>query len=140
MSTLKSLEREELLGKLAFLQAYNPLSPEMLDLALPSVGVQELFLSEKPQNPARRASPPGPLDIPTVRGGSITTTGGLISPQSETYSTAAPPRRPGTTGKPIDPTKVSFRGTPGLHTLLTREMQPLHKRELLHTITEGTAL
>ena len=104
MSTLSSLNREELLGKLVFLQGYNEPSPEMLQLALPSIQVDGLFLPEKPSLLRR----PGPLAITSVMG-SVTTTGGLISPQSETQSIAGPPNRLGTSGKPIDPTKVSAR-------------------------------
>lgn len=105
MSTLSSLAKEELLGKLVFLQGYNELSAEMLQMALPSIQVDGLFLSEKPPSVPRRSGAPGPLAFPSATG-SITTNGGLISPQSETYSITGHIHRAGTSGKPIDPTKV----------------------------------
>lgn len=107
LSTLTSLGQEELLGKLVFLQGYNDLSSEMLQLALPLIQVPGLLLSQKPtMSLTRRSGPPGPLTIPSTMG-SVTTTGGLMSPQSETHSVTGHPRRPVTAGKPIDPAKVS---------------------------------
>ncbi|KAJ3550976.1 hypothetical protein NM688_g4956 [Phlebia brevispora] len=104
MSTLSSLGKEELLGKLVFLQGYNEPSAELLQLSLPSIRVDGLFLSDKPPQMPRRSGPPGPLALPGVTS-TVTTNGGLISPQSETHSITGPPHRPGTAGKPIDPTK-----------------------------------
>ena len=112
ISTLNSLNKEELLGKLAFLQGYNELSPEMLNLAMPTIHVPGLFLSEKPQILVKRSGPPAPLTIPSGVG-TVTTTGGLISPQSETHSIGGSSQRSVTPGRPIDPTKVRWQSHGG---------------------------
>lgn len=105
MPTLSSLAKEELLGKLVFLKGYNEPSADLLQLALPSIQVDNLFLADKPAHIPRRSGPPGFLVFPGVTS-TVTTNGGLISPQSETHSIIGPPHRPGTGGQPIDPTKV----------------------------------
>ncbi|KAI0091897.1 hypothetical protein BDY19DRAFT_884720 [Irpex rosettiformis] len=90
-STLNSLGQEELLGKLVLLQGSFEPSAELHQLALPSIRVEGLFMSELPPGLARRAGtlPPGPLALPAPST-SVTTNGGLISPQSETHPVASP--------------------------------------------------
>ncbi len=110
MPTISSLNKEELVGKLVLLEGYNECSPEVRQLALPSIQVEGLFLSEKPPAvPKRSGSIPGPLSLPSSMG-SVTTNGGLMSPQlSETYSITGPNvQHIGISGKPIDSTKVSL--------------------------------
>ena len=127
MPTLSSLAKEELLGKLVFLQGYNEMSPEMLQLTLPSIKVEGLFLADKPAHMLRRPGPPGPLVLPGVTS-TVTTNGGLISPQSETHSIVGAPHRPGTAGQPIDPTKVSIH-TPSCPLNLLIQSCPMYGRD-----------
>ena len=107
-STFNSLSQEELLGKLVLLEGCWEPSAELHQLALPSIRVGGLFASDLSPILARRSGPipPGPLPLPAPSS-SVTTNGGLISPQSETYSYAGGSPRVRTAGKPIDPTKVS---------------------------------
>ena len=107
-SVLSSLAQEELLGKLVLLQGCWEPSAELNQLALRSFRVEGLFASDLSPVLARRAGlvPPGLLPLPAPSS-SVTTTGGLISPQSETYSHVGGSPRVGTAGRPIDPTKVS---------------------------------
>lgn len=104
MSTLATLGSEELLGKLVLLQGSNELCPELRQLSLPSIPVSGLFMSQKLPHSIR---PPGPIQLPPPGLGTVTTNGGLISPQSETHSTSTG-TAPRGGGKLIDPTKVSI--------------------------------
>ena len=50
---------------------------------------------------------PGPISLPPQNMSNLITTGGLISPESETHSTVTNPQSQDGSGKLIDPTKVS---------------------------------
>lgn len=129
MNTLASLGQEELLGKLVLLQGSSEPSAELHQLALPSIRVEGLFASDLPPLLARRLLPPGPIHLPTPSA-SATSNGGLISPQSETYSYLGGSPGVGTAGRPIDPTKVSYTVLTLDYGLPLTAPQPLHKREL----------
>lgn len=130
MSTLTSLGQEELLGKLVLLQGSFEPSAELHQLALPSIRVEGLFASDLSPVLSKRSGPVPPGLLPLLApSNSVITNGGLISPQSETYSHLAGSPRVVTAGKPIDPSKVSRATTSsGLDMALTSS-QPLHKRE-----------
>lgn len=104
LSTLTDLENEELLGKVVVLQGCDEPPEEWRQLALPFMQTEGLFMTHKPfPSPQRR---PGPVHLVGLNH-NVTTTGGLISPQSETEpSVSQSSQGP---GKPIDPTKVSHR-------------------------------
>ena len=105
MSTMAALGKEELLGKLVLLQGSHEPCPEFRQLSLPSIPVTGLFMSQKlPHNP----KPPGPIHLPPPGLGTVTTNGGLISPQSETHSTSTCSVSHTGGGKLIDITKVSL--------------------------------
>ncbi|KAI0693810.1 hypothetical protein BC835DRAFT_1352270 [Cytidiella melzeri] len=113
-STLSSLGQEELLGKLVLLQGSAEPSAELHQLALPSIRVEGLFASDLSPGVIRRSGliAPGPLPLPAPST-SVTTNGGLISPQSETYlHLAGSPRGVGTAVRPIDPTKPLHKQSP----------------------------
>ena len=128
-SVLSSLSQEELLGKLVLLRGSAEPSAELHQLALPSIRVEGLFASDLSPVLSRRPGfiSPGPLPLPTPAA-SVSTNGSLISPQSETYSHLG--GSPGilTSGRPIDPTKVSRAMFPGNDGQGLIACQPLHKR------------
>lgn len=105
LDTYTSLNREELLGKLALLRGPVDPTDDVQGLAIPDISVQGLF--ELHKLPGVDSKRPGPISLPTPGLGSITTNGGLISPQSEShFSRTSEPSRPVGAGKLIDPTKV----------------------------------
>ncbi|KAI0347349.1 hypothetical protein BDW22DRAFT_1351768 [Trametopsis cervina] len=112
-STLHALNQEELLGKVVLLQGSVEPSGELHQLALPSIRVEGVFLPDLSPMLTRRSGMllPGPLPMP-VSSTSVTTNGGLISPQSETYSHLAGSPRVATTGRPIDITKPLHKQSP----------------------------
>ncbi|EED80771.1 predicted protein [Postia placenta Mad-698-R] len=99
-STLMALEKEELLGKVILLHGGN-VPPEILQqLPVHIMPVDGLFMLHAPSYVQRR---PGPIPLTGLKH-NVTTHGGLISPESETYSTIATARKANGT-KPIDSTK-----------------------------------
>ncbi|TFY52261.1 hypothetical protein EVJ58_g10116 [Rhodofomes roseus] len=122
-SVLLDLEKDDLLGKVVLLQGSNGLPEELRQLPVSIMQTDSLFMAQPPAYVHRR-----PGSIPLVGlNQNITTQGGLISPQSETYGTAASTSvtaavntRPGsgtthgtTHGtKPIDSTKPLHKQVP----------------------------
>ncbi|THH33656.1 hypothetical protein EUX98_g529 [Antrodiella citrinella] len=111
-STLNGFGNEELLGKLVLLQGHNEPSADFLQYSIPSIHVEDIFVPQKPYQTGVRPAP-GPISLPPPNLNHLTTTGGLISPESETHSTATNPSSQDGIGRLIDPLK------------------PLHKREYL---------
>lgn len=124
MSTLSALEKDQMLGKIVILHpSQNP--PDDGDgrhnvFALPRLAVDGLFLSERLPRGMKKLSP-----LTTGFNGSVTSNGGLISPQSPARSA----------GRPIDPSLVN-----DLHNLrswscadMVLNLQPLHKRSFPHS-------
>jgi len=107
LSTLASLGKDELLGKLVLLPGSHELSAEMQQLSLPQLHVEGLFLTQK--LPGLR---PGPISLPPPTMTGFTTHGGLISPQSETHSTGMNDPKPSGILRPIDPSKPLHKQTP----------------------------
>ena len=89
-STFNVLEKEMLLGKLVMLRLSNDTDVESR-LPLPGLNIDGLFMRDKPSRGLTKLSP---LTVGSFS--SITTNGGLMSPQS-------PPR---TSGRLIDPSLV----------------------------------
>ena len=145
LPALVDLGREELWGKLVLLRGSDDPAPELQQLAIPTVPIDELFI----QGVARSANP-RPLrialaphnNIPRVASANShsTTGGGVTSPESSEInsqvarqSLSSPPTV--TPGQPIDPSKVGLaiirtcvpltETTDTLHII----PQPLHKRE-----------
>ncbi|GBE79330.1 hypothetical protein SCP_0205280 [Sparassis crispa] len=101
ISTFKALESEELTGKLVIFQVGTQTAEEVQQFAVPSMQVDGLFMIREALQWQRR---PGPIPL-TGLSSTVTTNGGLISPQSETQSSTTAPMR--TACRPIDPTKAS---------------------------------
>lgn len=106
MTTLNELGKEELLGKLVLLQGHSAPSADFLQFTIPSIHVEDIFMSQKPPQTGPRPAP-GPITLPPQNLTNLITTGGLISPESETHSTVTNPQSQDGSGKLIDPTKVS---------------------------------
>ncbi|OBZ76776.1 hypothetical protein A0H81_03973 [Grifola frondosa] len=104
-STLATLEKEELLGKLVLMQGSSEPTEDIRQLPVPFMQVDGLFMSERPAYVPRR---PGPLI--GLNNANVVTNGGLISPQSETQSTVPTAARG--VPRPIDPTKPLHKQTP----------------------------
>lgn len=102
-STLMALEKEELLGKVILLHGGNVPPETLQQLPVHIMPVDGLFMLHAPSYVQRR---PGPIPLTGLKH-NVTTHGGLISPESETYSTIATARKANGT-KPIDSTKVRY--------------------------------
>ncbi|KAI0796541.1 hypothetical protein C8Q75DRAFT_199448 [Abortiporus biennis] len=103
-ATLASLSKEDLLGKLVLLQGCNDPCTELRQMSLPTLQIDRLFAVPKISKNGRH---PGPIVLPPPGLGTVTTNGGLISPQDSegsrySLNTSAPIR-----GQLIDPTKGS---------------------------------
>ena len=108
--TLVSLNTDQLLGKLVLLQGCDEVAPELKQLAIPFMHIDDLFMPNKPAIMNRLLAPIQSAISPPGSTRSPSTSGGMTSPGSEIYSQAA--GQPGsspvtvTPGKPIDPSKV----------------------------------
>ncbi|KAI0080637.1 hypothetical protein K474DRAFT_1614864 [Panus rudis PR-1116 ss-1] len=110
LPTLNALRQDEVLGKLIFLRGPKDPSDNIQDLAIPTIHVDGLF--ELHQLPSVDKRPnPGPISLPPPGLGSVTTNGGLISPQSESQFSRSS-HAPQGTGKLIDPTKPLHKQSP----------------------------
>lgn len=107
LSTLTGLDAEELLGKVVILQGSSEPPEEWRQLALPFMQIEGLFMTHKPFSPQRR---PGPVHLAGLNH-NLTTTGGLVSPQSESEPTTSVASQ-GSGLRVIDPTKASRRWPP----------------------------
>lgn len=106
-STLMALEKEELLGKVILLHGGNVPPETLQQLPVHIMPVDGLFMLHAPSYVQRR---PGPIPLTGLKH-NVTTHGGLISPESETYSTIATARKANGT-KPIDSTKPLHKQIP----------------------------
>lgn len=122
LSTWTDLEGEELLGKVVVLQGSDEPPDEWRQLALPFMQIEGLFMTHKPFSSLRR---PGPVHLVGLNH-NVTTTGGLISPQSESEPSVNLSSQG--SGRTIDPTKVSQHGYSYDAMVLDIFEQPLHKR------------
>ncbi|KJA30077.1 hypothetical protein HYPSUDRAFT_125737 [Hypholoma sublateritium FD-334 SS-4] len=102
MPTLSALERDQMLGKIVILhplqdtQEGNSTRPNVF--SLPRLAVDGLFLAEKlPRGVSRKLAP-----LATPSYSSVTSNGGLISPQSPARST----------GRPVDPSLPLHKQNP----------------------------
>lgn len=95
MTTLSTLDKEQMLGKIVVLrpQSQDTENNSLNIFTLPRLVVDGLFMLDKPIPTPKKLSP-----LATGPYSAITTTGGLISPQS--------PARPA--GRPIDPSLVMW--------------------------------
>ncbi|CAL1701468.1 unnamed protein product [Somion occarium] len=110
LATFNSLNEEELMGKLALLKGPNDPADDIQQLALPVIAVEDLFELHKLPSADKR---PGPISLPPPGMGSITTNGGLISPQSEShFSRASDPSKTTRNLKLIDATKPLHKQSP----------------------------
>lgn len=95
MSTFSALEKDQILGKLVLLYStHDNISVDNPGMySLPRLVLNRLFLSEKVPHVVKKLAPlaTGPFN-------SVTSNGGLISPQSPARSV----------GRPIDPSLVSL--------------------------------
>jgi len=94
ISTLSALEKDQMLGKLVILsppQGQDTINDKNNFFSLPRLNVGGIFMNEKLPPAQKKLSP-----LATSTYNSITSNGGLISPQS--------PARP--VGRPIDPMLV----------------------------------
>lgn len=107
-TTLNELGKEELLGKLVLLQGHGEVPQQ---LTIPSIQVEDIFMSQKPPQTGPRSAP-GPISLPPPNLTHLTTTGGLISPESETHSTVTNPQSQDGGGRLIDPTKPLHKQNP----------------------------
>lgn len=119
MPTLSALERDQMLGKIVILhplqdmQEGNSTRPNVF--SLPRLAVDGLFLAEKlPRGVSKKLAP-----LATPSYSSVTSNGGLISPQSPARSA----------GRPVDPSLVNRL----CDLIIARsdtelDFQPLHKR------------
>lgn len=125
MTTLSALERDQMLGKIVILYpaqgSPNGNSENTNVFSMPRLAVDGLFLAGKlPRGLPKKLAP-----LSTSSYSSVTSNGGLISPQS--------PARP--SGRPIDPSLVNH-----LHDLqafgwttdVAMDFQPLHKRPCIY--------
>lgn len=99
-------------------------------------------MSPKPTQSGPRPVP-GPISLPPPNMRNLTTTGGLISPESETHSsTITNPAQEGS-GRLIDPTKVSYFDCVVNRIeqmqMLISALQPLHKREFIRVLCYWTS-
>lgn len=114
--TLTALENEQFLGKLVLLEGYEGVTSEMRKLALPSLKLEGVFMT---QNLSFRPQNLTPLAIPGSK--SVTTNGGLMSPRSPSSSSSSIGK------KMIDPSLVRHLDSSGEpHTQPV--CQPLHKQ------------
>ena len=95
MSTFSALEKDQILGKLVLL--YSTHDNTTVDnpgmYSLPRLVLNRLFLTERVPHVTKKLTP-----LATGPFSSVTSNGGLISPQSPARSV----------GRPIDPSLVSF--------------------------------
>ncbi|PCH41297.1 hypothetical protein WOLCODRAFT_89178 [Wolfiporia cocos MD-104 SS10] len=103
-STLTSLEKDEYLGKVVMLQGSDDVPEELQQLPMSVMQIEGLFMTQAPAFPVRR---PGPIPLVGLHH-NVTTHGGLISPQSETQSTASTTisRSTSNGSKSIDSSKI----------------------------------
>jgi len=111
VASLRALEHEELLGKVVVLHGANGPAEEIRQLAVPFMQIEGLFMPSSPSLYVQRR--PGPVSLVGVNN-SVTTHGGLISPQSETQSSASTSTQAiaETGGRSIDPTKPLHKQAP----------------------------
>jgi len=98
--TLKVLDNEQLLGKFVVLQGHTEMTPELQNLALPSIEVEGLFLDKKLSVPSK-VPKPTPL-VTTPYSTATNTNGGLMSPRSPVRAV----------GKSIDPSVPLHKQNP----------------------------
>ncbi|TCD66944.1 hypothetical protein EIP91_000722 [Steccherinum ochraceum] len=111
LSILNELGKEELLGKLVLLLGHTEPSKDFLQFALPSIPAEDIFMPRKQQVICPRPVP-GPITLPTPNMSHLTTTGGLISPESETHSSLTSSQSQDSVGRLIDPTKPLHKQNP----------------------------
>jgi hypothetical protein len=87
-STLTALENEQFLGKLVLLEGYDDVANELRKLALPSLKLEGLFMSQKLSYLPKKLAP---LTMPGSK--SVTTNGGLMSPRSPSNSSSSSAKR-----------------------------------------------
>jgi hypothetical protein len=96
MSVFSALDRDDILGKISLLYPSQAVADGISEMpnsfTLPRLVLDGLFLPEKPPRAPKKLAP-----LTTGSYSSVTSNGGLISPQS-------PDRPP---GRPIDPSLVS---------------------------------
>jgi len=97
MGLFSALDRDDILGKISLLYPSQPVADSVTEMpnpfTLPRLILDGLFLPEKPPRAPKKLAP-----LTTGSYSSVTSNGGLISPQS-------PDRSP---GRPIDPSLVSL--------------------------------
>ena len=97
MGLFSALDRDDMLGKISLLYPSQTVADSDSEMpnsfTLPRLILDGLFLPEKPPRAPKKLAP-----LTTGSYSSVTSNGGLISPQS--------PDRP--LGRPIDPSLVSF--------------------------------
>lgn len=120
MPTLSALERDQMLGKIVILHPLQDMqegngSSRPNVFSLPRLAVDGLFLAEKlPRGVSKKLAP-----LATPSYSSVTSNGGLISPQSPARST----------GRPVDPSLVNRLCDLNIMRSDTElDFQPLHKR------------
>ena len=124
MPTMSALERDQMLGKIAILYPAQSSPNGNESFSIPHLSVDGLFLAGKLQ----RGLPKKLAPLSTSSYGSITSNGGLISPQS--------PARP--SGRPVDPSLVNhLHDMPTIvrTTDMAMDFQPLHKRSCVYSFT-----
>ena len=96
MGLFSALDRDDIIGKFSLLYPSQAVADAVSEMpnafTLPRLILDGLFLPEKPPRAPKKLAP-----LTTASYNTVTSNGGLISPQS--------PDRP---GRPIDPSLVSF--------------------------------
>ena len=139
-TSFAALDREGLLGKVVLMRdLLREPSPDLRLFGVLSLDSHGIFMTERLAPVARR--PPSLVPVPLSTSGTVTTHGGLISPQTSESQFSATNNG----FKPIDASKVrdvhhqfgyrSCRNVCGIHSpfscmlICFPDLQPLHKRE-----------
>lgn len=123
LTTFRALDYDRLLGKIVLIHGSDGIAVDMLKFGLPRIRIDGLFMS--PLSSVRATPPPISVTTTTNPEGTLTTTGGLVSPQSPPAAILHTPKGG---HRLIDPTLVSATGFLACQSSDGLNEQPLHRQ------------